>query len=214
MLTVSDDLVRVDSELGAGRLRCPGCGGLLRGWGWARVRTIREGVSADRARVRPRRARCAVCGATHVLLGVSLAARRADAAGVIAAAIGAKAAEGRGHRSIAEWIGRPVATVRGWLRSFAASAVEITQAFGQLLTRDAGDAGRVWPAPAASASGQAVAAVIAYARMLAAGLGIGMLPWPQVGLSVAGPWLFSRCWSERVGQHQLTLMPRLPAPGG
>lgn len=52
MLTVSDDLVRVDCDLAAGRLCCPGCAGVLRRWGWARVRTIREGVSADQRQVR------------------------------------------------------------------------------------------------------------------------------------------------------------------
>lgn len=155
-----------------------------------------------------------MCGATHVLLSVGLAARRADAAGVIASALSARAADGRGHRPIAEQVGRPASTVRGWLRSFAASAAGIAAAFGSLLARDAGDAAASWPAPAATPTGRAVAAVVAYARMLTSRVGVGMLPWQTVGLSVAGPWLFSSCWRARVGQHQLTLTPGLVVPGG
>jgi hypothetical protein len=40
----------------------------------------------------------------------------------------AKVADGRGHRPIAVLLGRPASTVRGWLRSFAASAVPVAEA--------------------------------------------------------------------------------------
>lgn len=214
MLTVSDDPVRVEFDLAAGCLCCPGCGGVLRRWGWARARSIREGEAASPRRVRPRRARCVGCRVTHVLLSAELAARRADAAEVIAAAIAAKAVDGQGHRPIAARLGRPVSTVRGWLRLFAASAVEIATAFGALLARDAGDAAAIWPAPTTSATSRAVAAVAAYAQMLNNRWRIGNLPWHRVGLSVAGPWLFSSCWCSRRGQHQLALTPGPLVPGG
>ena len=96
MLTVSHDAVSVELDLRVGRVACPGCGGRLRPWGWARARVIREGLGTDWAgrRCRPRRARCAGCQGTHVLLEVRLAARRADTAEVIAAAIEAKTARG------------------------------------------------------------------------------------------------------------------------
>src|SRR5680860_847935 len=90
MLTVNDDVSSVACDLFARRLSCPGCGGGLRPWGWARQRPIRHGIGADRRLVRehPRRGRCADCGATHVLLSVNLAARRADGAAVIAVLVG------------------------------------------------------------------------------------------------------------------------------
>ena len=54
--TVSPDPVRVESELAAGTLRCPGCGGPLAPWGWARPRPVGRGD--QRSRVRPRRSIC------------------------------------------------------------------------------------------------------------------------------------------------------------
>ena len=51
---------------------------------------------------------------------------------VIGAALEAKAA-GVGHRSIATGLGRPVSTVRGWLRRFAARAEQLRAEFTRLL---------------------------------------------------------------------------------
>ena len=69
--------------------------------------------------MRPRRARCAGCLVTHVLLPVTVLLRRADAVEVIGAALTARAA-GLGHRRIGVWLGVPAGTVRGWLRRWAA----------------------------------------------------------------------------------------------
>jgi hypothetical protein len=149
-----------------------------------------------------------------VLLSVALAARRADAAGVIASAITAKVADGRGHRPIAVLLGRPASTVRGWLRSFAASAAPVAEAIAGLLARDAADPAGVWPAPTASPAGRAVAILGAYAGVLSTRLGIAILAWHTVGLAAAGPWLFSSCWPARAGQHQLALTPGPVLPGG
>lgn len=115
MLTVSDLAHAVESDLAAGRLACPGCRGVLRPWGWPRQRRIRHGSGPSRQvqAHRPRRARCIECSGTHVLLGMELASRRADAAAVIASAVEAKTATGAGHRRIAARLGRPVSTVRG-----------------------------------------------------------------------------------------------------
>jgi hypothetical protein len=68
--------------------------------------------------LRPRRARCAGCLVTHVLLPVTLLLRRAYAADVVGAALSARAA-GRGHRWVGLALGVPAATVRGWLRVMA-----------------------------------------------------------------------------------------------
>ena len=63
----------------------------------------------------PRRARCADCAATHVLLPGALSVRRADSTEAIGTALLAQAG-GAGHRSIAARLHRPVSTVRRWLR--------------------------------------------------------------------------------------------------
>ena len=214
MLTVNDDVSSVHADLLGGRLFCPGCGGRLRPWGWARQRRIRHGIGADRLIVaeHPRRARCTDCGATHVLLSIDLAARRADGAAVIAAAIEAKWVEGMGHRVIACWLDRPVSTVRGWLRAFASCAAAITEVVTALVGRDAPDAAALWPATAATAAGQAVSALMAYGRVLASRFGIGMVPWHSAGLAAVGPWFFSALWWARASQHQLALGPQGPVP--
>lgn len=109
----------VEADLVAGRLCCPGCDGPLVRWGFARERQVRmlDGVRS----IRPRRACCPRCDATHVLLPAWAVARRRDGAEVIGEALLAKA-HGIGHRRIAARLGRPPATVRGWLRTFARRA--------------------------------------------------------------------------------------------
>ncbi len=111
MVTVEVDQVRVELRLAAGQVGCPGCPGALRPWGWARPREV-HGVAEV---LRPRRARCPGCLVTHVLLPVTVLVRRAYATEVIGAALLARAA-GSGHRTIAEKLGVPASTVRGWLR--------------------------------------------------------------------------------------------------
>lgn len=119
LLTVADDTDRTEHDLAAGELACPDCRGELRPWGHARPRRLRTRHGSRR--IRPRRACCRECGRTHVLLpGVALL-RRADAVEVIGDALMAHAA-GQGHRPIAARLGRPAATVRGWLRRFTARA--------------------------------------------------------------------------------------------
>ena len=130
MVMVGTDPIEVDRRLAAGELACPGCGGRLRPWGHARWRTTR---GADRdARHRPRRASCAGCSRTHVLLPASCLVRRADAAAVIGAAVVAKV-KGCGHRVIAAGLDRPESTVRGWLRRFAVRAEQVRGVFTVLL---------------------------------------------------------------------------------
>ncbi|WP_411130522.1 helix-turn-helix domain-containing protein, partial [Streptomyces sp. x-19] len=110
--------------------------------------------------VRPRRSRCSGCGATHVLLPVIGLSRRADVAEVIGAALRMKAA-GAGHRTIAEWLGRPCSTVRGWLRRFAGRAAVVAGIFTSHLVALSDDPAAVLPTPAESVFADAVAAVIA-----------------------------------------------------
>ena len=63
----------------------------------------------------PRRARCADCQVTQILLPTALIVRRADSTEAIGNALVAHA-RGAGHRSIAARFGRPESTVRRWLR--------------------------------------------------------------------------------------------------
>ena len=123
---VENDLERVEADLVAGRLACPVCGGVLARWGFARRRRARS--EAGGVEVRPRRGRCRGCGRTQVLLPDLLFFRRVDTAGVIGRGLRA-AAGGVGHRRVAAVVGRPVSTVRGWLRRFRARAVVVAAHF-------------------------------------------------------------------------------------
>jgi phage I-like protein len=67
-----------------------------------------------------------------VLLAASMLVRRADGVAVIGAAVLAKAA-GTGHRTIAARNGRPVGTVRGWLRRFGRRAEQLRVLFTAVL---------------------------------------------------------------------------------
>jgi hypothetical protein len=92
-----------------------------------------------------------------------LVGRRVDLAVVIGAALEAKAA-GVGHRRIAERLGVPAATVRGWLRRFAVLADGFTQ---RLLAVAADADPSVRAPPPGAALGVAVAAVGAAAGAMA-----------------------------------------------
>ncbi|MGP3917311.1 transposase [Nonomuraea sp. 10N515B] len=115
MLTVGDHRAVVESALVEGVLACPGCDGVLAGWGHARRRVIRTLRSGVRLVLRPRRARCRGCGVTHVLLPARLLVRRADDGETIGAAL-ELAGLGHGVRRIARVLGRSAWTVRGWVR--------------------------------------------------------------------------------------------------
>jgi hypothetical protein len=106
-------IVVLDEAVPAAGLSCAGCGGVLRPWGFARVRSVRGRGGLCR-QVRPA-ARCPGCRVTHVLLPAAYVPRRADALEVIGAALLAKAA-GCGHRAIATELDVAAGTVRGWLR--------------------------------------------------------------------------------------------------
>jgi hypothetical protein len=142
--------------------------------------------------MRPRRVRCISCGLSHVLLPVFALVRRADVAEVIGAALAAKAS-GAGVRTIAERLGRPVETVRGWLRRFGRRAEAVRRYFTVLLV----DAG-VDPAPPGTARtlfADAVAAVVgAWWSMESRWPGVGKVsPW-LVACAVTGGILLAPSW--------------------
>ncbi len=123
-------------DLAAGVLVCPhaGCGGQLRPWGHARLRHLRLGPGRVETH-RPRRGRCRCCGRTQVLAWARSYPRRADTVETVAAALLA-ATSGVGYRRVAETVGVPATTARGWLRRARANSdvvrVDATLALYQL----------------------------------------------------------------------------------
>jgi hypothetical protein len=194
MLTVETDPVAVEERLRSGGLACPGCAGVLAGWGRARSRTVRGRDGG--VRVVPRRSRCRGCRATHVLLPVLLLVRRADTASVIGAALEAKAAGG-GHRRIAERLGRPPGTVRGWLRRFAARVEQVRVVFTVRARALASDP--VLPGPAGSGWADAVAAMGAVAAAFTARFAVTAPVW-QVASAVSAARLLAPGWPAPTDQ--------------
>src|SRR5256885_7578085 len=130
---VEAEAASVESRLVAGEIACPGCGGELRPWGYARRRTLRD--HGRPVELRPRRSRCRRCLVTHVLLPVRVLLRRVDLAPVIGAALVARHVERRSRAELARATGAPWDTVRGWLRRFEERAVEIRAEFATLAHR-------------------------------------------------------------------------------
>ena len=168
MLMVCVEQAWVEAELVGGRLGCPSCRGVLGPWGHARERVLR--CSAGDRWLRPRRARCRECAGTHVLLADVALVRRRDEVSVIGGAIEASVA-GEGYRPIAERLGVPKDTVRGWLRRFARRADQVRAHF----TRWAGvldpELGPVLPAGGGVADALEAIAVAARAWVLRFGPG-------------------------------------------
>jgi hypothetical protein len=195
MLTVETDPVAVEQRLGSGRLACPGCAGVLVGWGHARGRQVRD--TDIGLWIVPRRARCTGCRATHVLLPVVLLVRRADSAAVIGAGLTAKAT-GAGHRLIAALLGRPPETVRGWLRRFACRVEAVRAVFTRWCRDLAPDP--VLPEPAGSAWADAVAAIGAAAVALRSRFSLGEVPVWQIATAVSGARLLAPGWPAPPGR--------------
>ena len=143
MLIVCVEQARVEAELVGGLLACPSCREVLGPWGYARERVTRR-FSGD-WRWRPRRARCRGCASTHVLLAEVCLLRRQDEVEVIGAAIEAHVA-GEGYRPIAERLGLPVGTVRGWLRRFDERAEQVRALFTRCAVALDPELGSVLPA--------------------------------------------------------------------
>jgi hypothetical protein len=131
-----------------------------------------------------------------VLLPVGVLGRRADAVAVIGAAL-VSAAAGWGHRRVAERLGRPAATVRGWLRRFRARAGPLREAFTALLC--ALDADPSLPEPAGSMVADAVAAMVAAAGAVASRWGVAVFavsPWQVAAAVTSGALLAPRSTVE------------------
>jgi uncharacterized protein DUF6431 len=190
VLTVNGDRDAVERQLERGELACPSCGGLLGGWGDAVTRPVRQ-LDGDDELVTPRRSRCRGCRATHVLLPAQLLSRRADAGAVTGRALEEKAA-GAGHRKIAEGLGRPASTVRGWLRALGRNASRIRERFTALAASLVTDP--PLPAPAGSPAADAVAAVAAAAVAAAMVPGVGAVARWELASAVTCGLLLAPSW--------------------
>jgi Domain of unknown function (DUF6431) len=177
------DPADAERRLGAGELDCAACGGRLGPWGHARPRQVR-GPGGRRWRLRPRRARCAGCGATHVLLPAGVLPRRADSSESVGIALLA-AATGRGHRPIAQTLGVPADTARGWLRRARQQAPWLRALATRLAYQTDPELGTIPPrrsvlADAVEALGQAAAALTRRLGRLAAS------PWQLIAAFTGG----------------------------
>lgn len=187
MKIVGTDAVEVERALVGGELACPDCAGRLRPWGSARWRDV--GRRTDVERRRPRRSRCGGCENTHVLISTDCLLRRRDLAGVIGAALAAKAA-GVGHRRAAS-ADVPPSTVRGWFRRFAANA-EAIRVFFTVLAHGL-DPMLAPLAPAGTSTGDAVEAIAGAAR--AASLRLAPVePWRFASAASRGRLLSNTGW--------------------
>jgi Homeodomain-like domain len=128
-----------------------------------------------------------------VLLPAWGLSRRADTVEVIGAALEAKAC-GQGHRRIADDLGRPVSTVRGWLRRFTGRATAVAGVFTSLLVAFTDDPDAVLPMPAGSVVADAVAAVIAAGIAARNRFGMVMVPVWRTACAVSGGFLLAPGW--------------------
>jgi hypothetical protein len=160
MLQVAISAQQLEVVLAAGELACPDCSGRLSRWGFARSREVRmrDGVRS----LRPRRALCVGCDATHVLCPSWSVPRRRDGAEVIGEAL-RLAAGGEGHRRIARRLHRPPGTVRGWLRA-ARARTQIVRACGARWACELDPSALDRPSPAGSELGDAVEAIMLAVR--------------------------------------------------
>ncbi len=190
MLTVGVDRAAVETALCGGGLRCPapGCGRRLAPWGSARERSVRGA-----GRLVPRRARCAGCRRTHVLLPASVLLRRADAVTVIGVALLAKTS-GWGHRRVAELVGRAASTVRGWLRRITAVADRVLAVFAAAAAEFGTEF--MAPAPTSDPVGAVVELVGALARAVARRLGGSCEPW-RLAAVISGGRLLAPAGPDR-----------------
>lgn len=160
------------------RSRCPACLAWMVFWSgyW---RTVRAGGSW---RIWVRRARCSVCGVSHVLLPSFCLVGRSFAVEVIGVAV-SEVAEGRGTGRVARALGVAQSTVRSWWRRHRDRA-GAAYAVGVSIASTLGVSTAVAPASvelAALAGLNELAGTGRESKELAG--------WPAVSLMTAGMWL-------------------------
>jgi transposase-like protein len=181
------DLEAGARALAAGALSCPDCRGVLRSWGLARPRRLRR-LDGGHVDLRPQRARCASCRATHVVLPAVGLPRSGYTVEAVGAALTARHA-GAGHRAVAASLGLPAGTVRGWLRQARHGAEALRVHATQIAYRYDRDTGPL--EPAGSPLGDALVALSAAARACARRLHLVAPVWQLIALLTGGRLLSS-----------------------
>ena len=181
MIVVLDE-ARAQVDIASSTLRCPGCGGRLRRWGFARPRSLRA-PGGGRVWLRPCRVRCTSCAVTHVLLPAIAPVRHGYVIDVVGQVLLARA-QGRSYRAIGAELEIPADTVRGWIRRVTARAewlrVESTMVaheFDSMLPANV---------PAGSALADAVSALGAAASAVVRTLGLVGSPWQIIAMIARG----------------------------
>lgn len=181
MLVVLDE-ARAQSDVASSALRCPGCGGRLRRWGFARSRTLRT-PGGGRVLLRPRRVRCTSCAATHVLLPAIAPPRHGYAIDLVGQVLLARA-QGSSHRTIGADLEMPPDTVRGWIRRVTARAQWLRDQGTTMAHR----ADPMLPAtvPTGSALADALSVLGAAASAVVRRLGRVAPPWQIIAMIARG----------------------------
>jgi Domain of unknown function (DUF6431) len=111
-------------QVEVGEHACPACGRQLARWGgyWRWLR----GSGTHRLWIR--HGRCSSCRRSHALLPDCLLERRLDEVEVIGRALVLASVIGLGMRAVAEQLGVPMTTARGWRRRFRVRAAALTAA--------------------------------------------------------------------------------------
>ena len=124
-------------EVEVPRAECPSCLKPMTFWsGYSRF--VRHEGDAHRIWI-PRGA-CEPCGTTHALLPAFVAKNRLDSIETIGAALESVISAENGVRPVAERVGVPHTTVRGWLRSFGRRAPSLALSFAALAVELGGEA--------------------------------------------------------------------------
>ena len=92
-----------------------------------------------------------------------------------------------------------------WLRSFAWSARVVADVFTAAVARHAPDAAALWPTPAPTPDGQALAVLGAWARVVAVRLGVVEVAWQQAAMAACQGRLFCASWWAGCSQHEPAL---------
>lgn len=184
MIVVLDE-AEAQADVAGLTLRCPGCFGQLRRWGFARTRSLRSS-GGGHVSLRPRRVRCVSCRVTHVLLPALAPAHRGYVIDVVGQALLA-CALGQSHRTIGADLGVPADTVRGWIRRVRARA-EWLRVQGT-VTAHKYDPMQATIVPAGSQLADAVSALGTAAAALARRIGLLAPPWQIIAMIACGQLL-------------------------
>jgi hypothetical protein len=168
-----DAYAAAGKEVEVPRADCPSCLEPMTFWsGYSRF--VRHLGTAHKIWVP--RAQCGPCNVTHALLPGFVARNRLDSVETIGAALEPVVSAKEGGRPVAERLGVPHATVRGWLRSFGRRAASLAGSFAALAVELGGEA----LTPLADPRNHALAAMAAAWRAA----------WALPGWLAVGPWRF------------------------